>query len=473
MNPETLVATARELAGEGWRLSALTCAGGDNELLYHFARGPELRNFRLTVPEGVAVPSLCDVYPGSYLAENELQDLFGLAFAGLVPDLKGRLYLNADEAPEPLEGCAPHAVGDLQPGRTIIPFGPQHPVLPEPLQLKLVMEEERVVGVQPVLGYVHRGLERLAESRDYQQMVYVVERVCGICSFMHALAYSMGLEELMGLEVPDRARYLRVVWAELHRLHSHLLWAGLLADALGFESLFMQLWRAREIILDLLEKTAGNRIIISTAMVGGVRRDIPPALAAEVQAGLDRLERELERIAPALTQEGTVLRRTRGKGVLSPELVQRFGVVGPAARASGVREDVRTEGYAAYGDLGFAPVVEEGGDVLARTVVRLKECFQSIGLVRQALARLPEGPLAVKAAGPVPEGEVTVRVEQPRGEVLYYIRANGTPKLSRLRVRTPTFANLPALFAMLPGHDLADVPVLLASIDPCISCTER
>jgi Ni,Fe-hydrogenase III large subunit len=335
------------------------------------------------------------------------------------------------------------------------------------------MEEERVVGVEPVLGYVHRGLERLAETRDYQQMVYVVERVCGICSFMHAMAYSMGLEELMGLTVPDRARYLRVVWAELHRLHSHLLWAGLFADALGFESLFMQLWRAREIILDLLEKTAGNRIIISTAMVGGVRRDIPPELAAEVLAGLDRLERELERVAPALTKESTVLRRTRGKGVFTPELVRQYGVVGPAARATGLRDDVRAEGYAAYGDLDFQPVVEEGGDVLARCTVRLRECFQSIGLVRQALARLPEGPLAVKVTGPVPEGEVVVRVEQPRGEVLYYIQANGTPKLSRLRVRTPTFANLPALFALLPGHELADVPVLLTSIDPCISCTER
>lgn len=356
--------------------------------------------------------------------------------------------------------------------RTLIPFGPQHPVLPEPLHLRLVLEDEKVVEALPAVGYIHRGIEKLAEVKDFQQNVFLLEHICGICSFIHALAYCQGIEELMAIEVPARARYLRVVWSELNRLHSHLLWLGLLADAFGFESLFMQIWRTRERVLDLEELTTGARIMLSACTIGGVRRDITAAQAEEVLRGLDEIEREFDTFVPAVINDASVKERLCGVGVLSMQQAQELGAVGPVARASGIARDLRVTGYAAYGELGVNPVIETEGDCYARMLVRVRELYQSVLLIRKALKRLPDTPLAAPVKGK-PEGETVVRVEQPRGEVLYYLKANGTANLERVRVRTPTFANLPALLAILPGCELADVPVITLSIDPCVSCTER
>lgn len=356
--------------------------------------------------------------------------------------------------------------------QTVIPFGPQHPVLPEPIQLRLTMEDEKVVEAIPAIGYVHRGIEKAAEINDYTQNIFLVERICGICSFLHALCYCQAIERLMGIEVPDRARYLRVVWAELHRLHSHHLWLGLLADAFGFESLFMQIWRNREIIMDLLEMTAGNRVIVSTCAVGGTRRDLSNHQITAILNGLDRVQAELDKLLPTILNDYTVRARTVGKGVISKEKALELGAVGPMARASGIVTDTRTTGYAAYGELDFQPVVEQAGDAYARTVVRTKEIYQSIDLLRKALAKLPKGEIITRAKGN-PKGRTLSRVEQPRGELVYYVAANGSRNLERLRVRTPTFANVPSLMEILPGAELADVPVLVLSIDPCISCIER
>lgn len=356
--------------------------------------------------------------------------------------------------------------------KTIIPFGPQHPVLPEPLHLKLVMEDEKVVEALPSIGYIHRGLEKLVQTKDFNQMVFVVERICGICSIMHGLSYCQGIETLMNIEVSPRAKYLRVVWSELHRMHSHLLWAGLLADSFGFESLFMQTWRIRETIMDILEKTAGNRVVVSVITIGGTRRDLSDDDVKEMLKQMDRVEKELKEVSKTFLNDYTVKKRTVGTGVLSKENAHLLGAVGPTARASGIDFDLRTTGYAAYGELDFKPVIESEGDSYARMVVRIKELFQSIDLIKQALTKLPQGEILVPVKGN-PDGETVLRVEQPRGEVFYYIKGNGTKNLERLRVRTPTFANIPPLLNMLPGCQLSDVPVITLSIDPCISCTER
>ncbi|THB66500.1 MAG: NADH-quinone oxidoreductase subunit D [Desulfovibrio sp.] len=355
---------------------------------------------------------------------------------------------------------------------SILPFGPQHPVLPEPIHLSLTIENETVLEARPALGYVHRGLENLVAARDMHQMVQVVERVCGICSMIHAMCYCQALEEMLDIQAPPRAEYLRVIWSELHRIHSHLLWLGLFADAMGFESLFMQLWKIRERVMDINEATAGNRVIVSVNVVGGVRRDIDEDQVAMIEKELVTVEREVKQLSLTLLTDFTVKKRTKGKGVLTREQALELGAAGPTLRGSGVAQDMRQLGYAAFKDLDFEPVVETGGDSWARAAVRFKETLQSVDLVRQALAGLPQGDLAVKAKGK-PEGEATARVEQPRGEVLYYIKANGTKHLDRLRIRTPTFANIPPLTVMLPGLELADVPVVVLSIDPCISCTER
>ena len=356
--------------------------------------------------------------------------------------------------------------------RTIMPFGPQHPVLPEPLQLKLVLEDEKVIEAVPGIGYVHRGLEKLVEKRDYMSGVYVVERVCGICSIMHAQAYCQGVESLLGVEVPERAKYLRVIWAEIHRMHSHLLYLGLMADAFGFESLFMHTWRLRERILDILEQTTGHRIMVSINTVGGTRRDLTPEMVKHILSELEVIRTEFAKVEKVFRDDITVAHRTRGVGILEKDKAYRLGCVGPVARASGLPQDMRHLKYAAYGDLDFEPVVMTGSDCYARTMIRVGEIYQSIDLVRQAIGKLPEGEFCTKVTG-MPSGDVISRVEQPRGEVYYFLRGNGTKNLSRVRLRTPTFAHLASLVAMLPGCTLSDVPIIILSIDPCISCTER
>ena len=356
--------------------------------------------------------------------------------------------------------------------RTLIPFGPQHPVLPEPLHLSLVLENETVVEAIPKLGYIHRGLENLTSLRDYNQMIFIVERVCGICSCIHAMCFCHAVEHLMQVEVPRRAKYLRIIWSELHRMHSHLLWLGLLADAIGFESLFMQFWKIRERIMDINEATAGNRVIISTNVGGGVRKDLSREHQRWIVDELNLLEIEMHRLEKICTDDYTLRKRTVGVGVLSAEQVIQLGAVGPTMRASGVAQDARMLHYEAFKELGFTPVTALDGDSWARTIVRFKEVYQSMDIVRQAINHLPEGEINVKVRGN-PTGEVVARVEQPRGELLYYVKGNGSKYLDRVRIRTPTFANIPPMLAMLKGLQLADVPVAVLSIDPCISCTER
>ena len=356
--------------------------------------------------------------------------------------------------------------------KTVIPFGPQHPVLPEPLHLKLVMQDEKIVEAIPAIGYVHRGLEKLTESKEYTQNVFIVERICGICSFMHALAYCQGIEEMMHIEVPERAKFLRVIWSELHRIHSHLLWLGLFSDSFGFESLFMQLWRNREKVMDIMEETTGSRVILSANAIGGTRKDLSKEMLTKIMSLSDDIKADLDALAPVLLNDYTVKHRTVGVGVLSKEKAYALGTVGPMARGSGIAQDLRKIGYAAYGQLEFEPITHTDGDCYARTYVRVQEIYQSISLIRQAIGMLPEGEICAVVKGN-PEGEVISRVEQPRGEVMYYIKGNGSKNLDRLRVRTPTFANIPSLLNMLPGSQLADVPVIILTIDPCISCTER
>jgi ech hydrogenase subunit E len=364
--------------------------------------------------------------------------------------------------------------------KTIIPFGPQHPVLPEPIHLDLVIEDEVVVQAIPSIGYVHRGLEKLVEKREYTEMVYVIERTCGICSFGHGWGYCAAVEGLFDVEIPRRAEYLRTIWEELSRLHSHLLWLGLYADAFGFESLFMHCWRLRETILDIFEKTTGGRVIFSVCKVGGVRKDIDNETLKEIAEILKKMKAEIKEVTDVFIEDKSVKNRTVGVGVLTKEDAIKLGAVGPMARGSGVVQDMRLIGYGAYGDLTFEPVIETSGDCWARACVRIRELYQSIDLIDEAVLKIPDGDIAVPVKGTIPEGDFMVRIEQPRGEAYYYAKGVGTrfkgagsKFLHRMRVRTPTNQNIPALVKMLQGCDLADVPTLVLTIDPCVSCTER
>jgi ech hydrogenase subunit E len=356
--------------------------------------------------------------------------------------------------------------------RTIVPFGPQHPVLPEPIHLDLVLEDEKVVQAIPALGFIHRGLEKLVEKKDYPEMVYVAERICGICSFIHAQTYCQAIEKIMNVEVPPRALYLRTFWAEIMRIHSHLLWLGLFADAFGFESLFMHCWRVREKVLDIIEETTGQRVIFGTCKVGGVRRDIEDKTLKRIAGELKEIEKLSREVTRVFQKDKSVHRRLVGLGVLSREEVQALGAVGPTLRGSGVASDARELGYAAYNALEWEPVVETAGDCYARCLVRIGEIYQAFDMLYQAIDQIPGGEFDMTVKGN-PTGETNARTEQPRGEVVHYVKGNGTKNLERFRVRTPTFANIPALVKMLAGVELADVPVIVLTIDPCISCTER
>ncbi|MDO5382720.1 MAG: nickel-dependent hydrogenase large subunit [Eubacteriales bacterium] len=356
--------------------------------------------------------------------------------------------------------------------RSVIPFGPQHPVLPEPIHLDLVIEDEKVIEAVPSIGFVHRGLESLVEKKDFNEMTYVVERTCGICSFMHGMGYCESLEHIMNVEVPDRGKFLRTIWCELSRMHSHLLWLGLLADAFGFESLFYQCWRMREKILDIFELTTGGRCIFSVNKIGGVLKDIEPDMMRTILSVLDDMEKEILTIKKTFLEDYTVESRLKNIGVLTKQQAHDLGCVGPFGRASGLDIDMRKRGYAAYPYIDFEPITSDIGDSYARCYVRISELFQSIDIIRQASSKMPSGDISVPVKGN-PEGEYFMRVEQPRGEAIYYVKANGTKFLDRMRVRTPTFANLPGMLETLKGADLADVPLLVLTIDPCISCTER
>ena len=358
---------------------------------------------------------------------------------------------------------------------TIIPFGPQHPVLPEPLHLDLVIEDEHVVDALPQIGFVHRGLEKLVETRDYNQFIFVAERICGICAFGHSMGYAETIEKLMGVEIPERAEYLRVIWHELSRIHSHILWLGLAADAFGFESLFMHCWRLRERVLDVFERTTGGRVIFSVCQVGGVRRDMDASALSHMQSVLAGIKDEYAQICKAFLEDSSVKNRTVGVGYVSHDDALTLSMVGPFVRASGVAYDVRSFGQGAYAHLDdFQPITSNDGDCYARMVVRAKEVLQSIDIIDEMIAKIPDGDIAVAVKGAPAEGaQATNILEQPRGEAFYYALGNGSKFLERMRIRTPTSQNLAGMVTALKGCELSDVNMIVLTIDPCISCTER
>lgn len=354
-----------------------------------------------------------------------------------------------------------------------IPIGPYHPALEEPCKIELVCEGETVRDAVVHIGFSFRGIEWLAQRRNYIQNVALVERICGICSNVHTMTFCMAVEKLAGIEPPERAQYIRVVMAELERLHSHILWAGVAAEVMGFQTVFMTCFHLRERVMDTLEAISGNRVNYAMNCVGGVNRDITDP--RPVLAVVEEIERQMhETVIPLFTRDRTILARARGIGVLTREKALSHGAVGPTARASGVPQDLRKAApYAAYDRLEFATPTAEEGDVFARVVVRALEILESCRLIRQALEQMPAGPIRGDLIVAVPPGEATARSEAPRGEVFYYVASDGSDVPARVKVRTPTFVNLPAVRTMVLGASLADVPLIQASIDPCYSCTDR
>jgi membrane-bound hydrogenase subunit alpha len=355
-----------------------------------------------------------------------------------------------------------------------IPIGPQHPALKEPIGLRMTVEGEVIKDADIRLGYNHRGIEKLAEERSWVQITYLVERICGICSHSHTSCYVQGIEKLMELEPPKRGMSIRYLVAELERIHSHLLWLGVAGHEAGFDSFFMYVWRDREIVMDLLEMITGNRVHYAINCIGGVRRDLDEGQKAKILEGLVTLKKRSEYYLNLGANEPSFVARIAGVGLLPLEKAIAFCAVGPTARASGWPRDVRKEDpYAVYDELDFEVATADTCDVLGRVVVRVKEVLESYKICEQILKTLPAGDIAVKAPRKAKPGEVVSRYEAPRGENIHYIKANGTDKPERLKVRAPTLGNYRATIEMLKNGFIADIPLIFAAIDPCICCAER
>jgi ech hydrogenase subunit E len=356
----------------------------------------------------------------------------------------------------------------------IVPIGPQHPALKEPGHFEFSVEGEIVTGASVRLGYVHRGIEKGTEDRNWTQNLYLLERVCGICSHIHATAYTLGVEKLAGVTAPPRAQAIREVFAELERIHSHLLWLGVAAHEGGFDTLFMYSWRDRETVMDLLEMLSGNRVHYSANVLGGVKYDITDEQKDTIRKGLDFLEERSHHYLKVVTSDETFLGRTRAIGGMTTELAEELGAVGPTARASGVTTDIRIDApYAAYADFPVQVVTDQGGDLEARFVVRIRELFESYRVIRTILLSMPESELTTRIPRRIPAGEAISRVEAPRGELFYFLKSNGTENPERIKVRTPSLCNWASVINLAVGHKLADIPMLLAGIDPCFSCNDR
>lgn len=356
----------------------------------------------------------------------------------------------------------------------IVPIGPQHPALKEPAHFEFTVDGEIVTAATVRLGYVHRGIEKGAEARNWTQNLYLVERVCGICSHIHATALALGVEKLAGIAVPPRGQAIRTLVCELERIHSHLLWLGVAAHEGGFDTLFMYSWRDRETIMDLLEEVTGNRVNYSANLIGGVKLDVTQPQMDAIRRGVDFLEGRTHHYMTVVTTDEVFMARTRDVGTMTKKQAIDFGSVGPTARASGVEMDVRVDApYASYSDFPVNRMLGEKGDLKERFIVRINELFESYRLIREILEKLPPGELVGRAPRRIPAGETISRVEAPRGELFYFIKSNGSEKPERLKIRTPSICNWASVMQLAVGHRLADMPMMLVGIDPCFSCSDR
>ena len=358
----------------------------------------------------------------------------------------------------------------------IIPIGPYHPLQEEPELFKLYCEGEIVKDIKWETGYNHRGIEKLSESKTFDQVFFLVERVCGICSTSHPFAFANCMEEIGEIEIPARAKYIRSIIGELERLHSHLLWVGLAGHFLGYNTVFMWAWKYREPVLDLFEMITGNRNSYAMFKIGGVRRDIENHKISRIKEVLDLLKKKTDLLTGAVMDDPVIHARTKGVGILTREDIINYAAVGPTARASGVDIDVRRDDpYAAYPLVNWKVITARAGDVFAKAEVRLLEMVESISIIEQCLEGLKkekEGDTAV-IVNEIPEGMGTGRAEAPRGEVFHFVQTDGSNYPVRHKIRAPSYVNIATFKKACVGQTISDAAISLAAVDPCYCCTER
>jgi NADH-quinone oxidoreductase subunit D len=384
----------------------------------------------------------------------------------------------------------------------ILNMGPQHPSTHGVLRLLLELDGERVVKADPVIGYLHTGIEKTAEAKTYSQVVTLTDRVDYLCPLSNNLGYCLAVEKLLGLEIPKRVQYIRVLLTEMTRVASHLVWLGTHAIDLGAMSVFLYTFREREEILRLFEMMSGQRMMTSYFRIGGLALQPPTGWKNRVVQLLEMLPPRLRQYEDLLTNNRIWLARTKGVGYLDPKDAVAVGVSGPSLRGSGISYDVRKAfPYSSYEEFDFDVAVRDGGDCYARYLVRLQEMRESLKIVRQALDRVSdEGPFRAESPGIVPPsreemktsiegliyhfkiytegfapppGEVYTVIESPRGELGFYIASDGSAKPFRLKMRTPSFVNLQALREMIEGRLIADVVACIGTIDIVLGEVDR
>jgi Ni,Fe-hydrogenase III large subunit/NADH:ubiquinone oxidoreductase subunit C len=467
--------------------------GNEIELNYHMVCGGTVTIKNRISREKPVTQTITDILPGANLYEREVFDLLGVIFDGH-PNLK-RLMLpeNWPKGDYPLRrDWEPHAnpesgsnseetsqtesTGELGDAESIINVvvGPQHPVLHEPERFTFKVDGETIVDAEMRLGYVHRGIEKAAERMMFFQDVFLVERICGICNAAHTTCFCQAVEDIGNIETPPRALYLRTIIHELNRVHSHLLLLGVAGHLLGFEALFQHVWRDREPIMDIVEQITGNRLMSGFNTIGGVRRDIAPSIVEKARKSVKEVRKRAKFYKTVFEEDLTLRLRTEGIGVLSKSDALKLCVEGPVARGSGIAVDVRKDDpYAAYGEIPFNVICYNECDTWARLMVRAEEVLESLDIIDYALSHIPGGRLRVRVQRKQPEGEAVSRVEAPRGELIHYVKSDGTAYPYRVKVRSPTLANLVAFPEIIRGAYIADIPAVIGSFDPCFSCTDR
>jgi len=357
--------------------------------------------------------------------------------------------------------------------RTVINIGPFHPLQEEPECYYLYVEGETVVDMDVRISYNHRGIEKLDESKTFDQVPFVVERVCGICSASHPLAYVQAVEEIAHVQVPERALYLRTIVNELERLHSHLLWVGLAGHFLGYNTVFMWAWKYREPVMDILEKTTGSRVNYANCKIGGVRRDMTDEQLQEIDKAVTEMKAPLEMLTKAVLDDPILHARLKKVGVLTPEDAKLYGATGPTVRGSGIPIDVRRDDpYAAYDRVDWDVITAPDGGGFSKAVVRLLECFEAIKIIKQCVKDMPPGEIDAKVEQ-IPPGEGIGHVEAPRGETFHYVRSDGSNRPVRHKIRAPSFVNVPTFKASCIGLEIPDVAITLAAAPAPNVCASR
>ena len=435
------------------------------------------------------VDCISDIVPAAGWSEREMYDLLGILSVGMTNPKRLVLPDGWPDRQHPLRKDVPwnFVPPDFDEKKTypfdptpkncsVVPFGPFHPTLDEPEHFRLYVEGEVVRGMEYRGFMVHRGIEKLADSvMTYDEIPMLAERICGICGCVHSVAYVQAVERAASVKPAVRAEFIRTVMLELERLHSHLLWVGLASHIVGFDTMFMQCFRIREPVMWVAEKITGNRKTYALCVVGGVRWDLTSDLRLELRRVMDQLEKEWIGVVNALKKDRNVQARTKGVGIADSKTVKDLGLLGPVARASGVDIDCRRDlPYAAYDKVEFDVIVEKGCDVWSRILVRSLEVFESIKIIRHCLEKMPEGPIAIKVDSDLPPGRIGLSsVEAPRGESHHFVMTGDDNRPRRWRVRAPTYQNLQAIPVMAKDQGIADMAIIIGSIDPCFSCTDR